>query len=125
MTFVVKRRQAITHCYREPACKSEYKRISENFTLFPRRRHSGCPNRFVEHSKAELPERLANQDQTLWTPLPISASGSLGAVAGMMAAPIVYLDPDMMSDIQENDRTNDSSLVTFQAPLHQCIKAIL
>ena len=43
----------------------------------------------------------------------------------MMAAPIVYLDPDMMSGIQENDRTNDSSLVTFQAPLHQCVKAIL
>jgi hypothetical protein len=28
---------------------------------------------------------------------PISASGSLGAVAGMMAAPIVHLDPDMMT----------------------------
>jgi hypothetical protein len=32
----------------------------------------------------------------------------------------------MMSGIQEiNDRTNDSSLVTFQAPLHQCVEAIL
>jgi hypothetical protein len=36
----------------------------------------------------------------------------------MMAAPLVYLDPDMMSGIREiNDRTNDPSLVTFQAPL--------
>jgi hypothetical protein len=33
------------------------------------------------------------------------------------------LDPDMMSGIQEiNDRTNDSSLITFQAPLHQVFK---
>ena len=41
----------------------------------------------------------------------------------MMAAPLVYLDPDMMSGILEiNDRTNDSSLVTFQAPLHQVFK---
>ena len=50
-------------------------------------------------------------------------AAAIGAVAGMMAAPIVYLDPDMMSGIQEiNDRTNDSSLVTFQAPLHQVFK---
>ncbi len=41
----------------------------------------------------------------------------------MMAGPLVSLDPDMMSGIQEiNDRTNDSSLVTFQAPLHQVFK---
>ena len=45
----------------------------------------------------------------------------------MMAAPLVYLDPDMMSGIQEiNDRTNDSSLVTFQASAStKCLKAIL
>jgi Na+/proline symporter len=50
-------------------------------------------------------------------------AAAIGAVAGMMAAPLVYLDPDMMSGIQEiNDRTNDSSLVTFQAPHHQVIK---
>ena len=50
-------------------------------------------------------------------------AAAIGAVAGMMAAPLVYLDPDMMSGIQEiNDRTNDSSLVTFQAPLHQVFK---
>jgi hypothetical protein len=50
-------------------------------------------------------------------------AAAIGAVAGMMAAPIVDLDPDMMSGIQEiNDRTNDSSLVTFQAPLHQMFK---
>jgi hypothetical protein len=50
-------------------------------------------------------------------------AAAIGAVAGMMAAPLVYLDPDMMSGIQEiNDRTNDSSLVTFQAPLHQVVK---
>jgi hypothetical protein len=43
-------------------------------------------------------------------------TAAIGAVAGMMAAPIVYLVPDMMSGIQEiNDRTNDSSLVTFHA----------
>jgi hypothetical protein len=48
---------------------------------------------------------------------------AIGAVAGMMAAPLVYLDPDMMSGIQEiNGRTNDSSLVTFQTPLHQVFK---
>jgi hypothetical protein len=42
-------------------------------------------------------------------------------VAGLMARPIVYLD--MMSGIQEiHDRTNHSSLVTFQAPLHQYVK---
>ena len=50
-------------------------------------------------------------------------AAAIGAVAGMMAAPLVYLDPDMMSGILEiNDRTNDSSLVTFQAPLHQVFK---
>jgi len=44
-------------------------------------------------------------------------AAAIGAVAGMMAAPLVSLDPDMMSGKQEiNDRTNDSSLVTFQAP---------
>jgi hypothetical protein len=33
-------------------------------------------------------------------------AAAIGAVAGMMAAPLVYLDPDMMSGIQEiNDRT--------------------
>ena len=50
-------------------------------------------------------------------------AAAIGAVAGMMAAPLVSLDPDMMSGILEiNDRTNDSSLVTFQAPLHQVFK---
>ena len=50
-------------------------------------------------------------------------AAAIGAVAGRMAPPLVYLDPDMMSGIQEiNDRTNDSSLVTFQAPLHQVFK---
>jgi branched-chain amino acid transport system permease protein len=54
-------------------------------------------------------------------------AAAIGAVAAMMAAPIVYLDPDMMSAAfrKFNDRTNDSSLVAFQAPLHQCVKAIL
>jgi hypothetical protein len=50
-------------------------------------------------------------------------AAAIGAVAGMMAAPLVSLDLDMMSGTQEiNDRTNDSSLVTFQAPLHQVFK---
>ncbi len=41
----------------------------------------------------------------------------------MMAAPLVYLDPDMIGGIQEiNDRTNESSLVTLQATLHQVFK---
>ena len=40
----------------------------------------------------------------------------------MMAAPLVYLDPDMVSGIQEINESNDSSLVTFQAPLHQVFK---
>lgn len=53
-------------------------------------------------------------------------AAAIGAVAEMMAVPMVYLDPDMMSGIQEiKDRTNDSSLVTFQAPLHHCVKATL
>jgi branched-subunit amino acid ABC-type transport system permease component len=52
-------------------------------------------------------------------------AAAIGAVAGIMAAPIVYLDPDMMSGIQEIiDRTNDSSLVTLQAPLHPSVKAM-
>jgi branched-chain amino acid transport system permease protein len=50
-------------------------------------------------------------------------AAAIGAMAGMMAAPLVYLDPDMMSGIQEiNDRTNDSSLVTFQTPPYQVSK---
>jgi len=45
-------------------------------------------------------------------------AAAIGAVAGMMA-----LEPDVMSGIPEiNDRTNDSSLVTLQAPLHQVFK---
>jgi hypothetical protein len=54
-------------------------------------------------------------------------AAAIGAAAGMMAAPLVYLDPDMMSGIQEiNDPTNDSSLVT-PSKLHstKCLKAIL
>jgi len=45
MTFVVKRCQAITDCYRELACKGEYKRkrISENFTLFSSALTLGLP----------------------------------------------------------------------------------
>lgn len=30
-------------------------------------------------------------------------AAAIGAVTGMMAAPIVYLDPDMMSGIQEKE----------------------
>jgi hypothetical protein len=77
-----------------------YRRILSDqekfFTFFVTLSHCMPPNRFVEDSKAELHSRLANPDQALWTPLPIPASSSLGAVAGMMAA-LVYLDPDMMS----------------------------
>jgi hypothetical protein len=44
-------------------------------------------------------------------------AAAIGAVAGMMAAPLVYLDPDMMSGIQEiNDRTNDSRHLPSSAP---------
>src|SRR6516165_3469017 len=50
--------------------------------------------------------RLANQNRTLWTPLAILASGSLGAVAAMIAALTVFLDPDMIGRHSGNSRSN-------------------
>src|SRR6516164_6942854 len=67
--------------------------------------------------------RLANQNQTLWTPLAILAAGSLRAVAAMMAAPIVFLDSEMIERHSGNSRSNQLfGPGTFQAPLHQYVK---
>jgi len=45
-------------------------------TFLRQLRHSGSPNPFVEHSKAEKPAAPIKKDQPIWTPPPISASGS-------------------------------------------------
>jgi branched-subunit amino acid ABC-type transport system permease component len=39
-------------------------------------------------------------------------ASAIGAVTGMMAAPMVYREPNMMRHSGINDRTNGSSLVT-------------
>ena len=54
-------------------------------------------------------------------------AAAIGAVAGMMAAPMIYLDPDMMSAAFRKLTIEPMirAWAPSRAPLHQCVKAIL